>query len=582
MDSKRLRHKALRDACQAELSKQTRFLDKWQTVNEKTLSQEEETMRRQLERLQKDKARFSLENEMKEQYRGKRRFSEYDSHNEQMIRRSSFSSYLPKIADKSSFHSNEALLNQPRSHRQLKIESEALAQASQNSLQGVPKDSVTKFPKIHKHDKHHLTKERRKSMPAGHVYPRKEKQQLSEKGKKKHSTMPMIIVTDMTSSPAEDQVVLFQDDRVNSQSEALGSKHALDKNRQSSERRVSLHDQDRHDFRGSQKRLDRQQHKSNDSLARGSHQYIDHHDHVNETEELTSLYDMAIQTVASAHESAFTQVQDVHRRSIPNWKDDTKFPDAKQMDLSSLQELETMLKDARQYNTRKQREGDYGLHTAENRQQRRRLQFLEEILQALSGEHVVEFDPMEMLQCGYLRLSKSNIDRLEHMVRDLGIDPGIHAHSDVSDHDIWQELRELRQNEALEREREREQYQKEAHGRRSRQSMRRVSSDIKQQVPIHMPSSVCSDTSACCELNFTCEFLAQNSHMRRRTKISYEWTGISRMMCPIVVTEGSPYHHAAAIPYVIPQDTTIGVTFVTSTPHTQSAISMGKMESRLI
>ncbi|XP_033755347.1 uncharacterized protein LOC117338200 [Pecten maximus] len=481
MDMRKLNYKALRDAGQPELSKQKRFLEKLQTDTEKNLCQRENTMRQQLERLQQDKERFSLE------YQGKRRFSESDSHNER-LRRHSFSSQLPKIADKS-FHSSEGLSNQPKSHRQLKMESAGQAQASQDSIRGISKTSSTKFPKIHEGDKHQY-KDRRKSMPADLVNANKEKRRRVE-FQKKHQSLPIIVVTDCTCSPEVEQI-LSHEDRADHQQEHLPSKRTVEKNHQfvdrrssqhgqGMERRLSQHGQERHDAKGGHQHIERLHRtgsfrKSNESLSRGSHRYMDHHDHMDDTEELTSLYDMAIQTVSSANESAFTQVQDVHKRAMPNWKDETKFPDAKQMDLSSLQELETMLKEARQYNTRKQKESDYRLHTAENRQQKRRLQFLEEILQALSGGSGIEFNPMDMLQCGYLRLSKSNIERLEHMVRATGVDPGIHAHSDVSDHDIWKELRELRQQEALER----EQLQKETAGQRSRQSALIARSDLKQ------------------------------------------------------------------------------------------------------
>ncbi|OWF34735.1 hypothetical protein KP79_PYT14132 [Mizuhopecten yessoensis] len=318
-------------------------------------------------------------------------------------------------------------------------------------------------------DKH---RDRRKSMPADSVYASIERRHHGDKRKKKQHAGPMIVVTDCACSPEADIILSMDDHNDQDGHDAKASYHYLDglqhggsKKSVDSVARGSHHYMD-HDARGSHQHLDQLHHVGG---RRGSHHYTDHHDH--DTEELTTLYDMAIQTVASANEFAFTQVQDVHKRAMPNWKDETKIPDAKQMDLSSLQELETLLKDARQYNTRKQKESDYGLHTAENRQQRRRLQFLEEILQALSDNHGAKFDPMEMLQCGYLRLSKSNVERLEHMVRESGVDPGIHAHSDVLNEDIWNELRELRQKEALER----EQLEKEVAGRKSRHSARRGS-----------------------------------------------------------------------------------------------------------
>ncbi|XP_069113500.1 trichohyalin-like isoform X2 [Argopecten irradians] len=469
MDLRKHIHKALRDACQTELSKQKRYIEKWQADTEKNLCQQENSMRQQLERLQQDKERYLLEAELKEQYQGKRRFSESDS---ERFRRHSFTSQLPKIGNKLIFNSKEELINQPRSHRQLRIASAIQAQVSQESIRGDSKSSVTRLPKIHKDEEKHQ-KDRRKSMPAVPTIvvtdytccP--EEEFVFSHGTEKDDGHPLTTKTsDEKSQPLVDRRSSYQSPRMDRRSSDNSQMMERKRSGHGIERRSS---HDRHDYRGSHQHLDRMHHKkSTDSFSKGRH--IGHHDHMNDTEELTSLYDMAIQTVASANESAFTQVHDIHRRSIPNWKDDTKFPDAKQMDLSSLQELENMLRDARQYNTRKQKESDYGLHTAENRQQRRRLQFLEEILQALSGNEAAKFDPLEMLHCCYLRLSKSNIERLEQMVRESGIDPGIHAHSDVTDLDIWQELRDLRKREAEEK----EQLQKEAAGRRSRQSIKQT------------------------------------------------------------------------------------------------------------
>lgn len=50
-----------------------------------------------------------------------------------------------------------------------------------------------------------------------------------------------------------------------------------------------------------------------------------------------------------------------------------------------------------------------------------------------------------MLACGYLRLSKHNIETLENMIKDSGHDPGIHAHSDVREYDLWADIK--RENE---------------------------------------------------------------------------------------------------------------------------------------
>lgn len=51
---------------------------------------------------------------------------------------------------------------------------------------------------------------------------------------------------------------------------------------------------------------------------------------------------------------------------------------------------------------------------------------------------------IQVLQCSYLRLSQSNVQTLEEMIRERGGDPGIHIHTDVTDIDIWKGLREER------------------------------------------------------------------------------------------------------------------------------------------
>jgi hypothetical protein len=51
------------------------------------------------------------------------------------------------------------------------------------------------------------------------------------------------------------------------------------------------------------------------------------------------------------------------------------------------------------------------------------------------------FTPRELLNCSYLRLSKSNVEELEQMIRDGGEDPGLHYHSDLSNYDLFSELR---------------------------------------------------------------------------------------------------------------------------------------------
>ena len=88
---------------------------------------------------------------------------------------------------------------------------------------------------------------------------------------------------------------------------------------------------------------------------------------------------------------------------------------------------------------------DQGHCHSQSRNQRKRLEHIEAILEKLSRHSATKFDPQEMLACGYLRLSKHNIETLENMIKDSGHDPGIHAHSDVREYDLWADIK--RENE---------------------------------------------------------------------------------------------------------------------------------------
>ena len=85
---------------------------------------------------------------------------------------------------------------------------------------------------------------------------------------------------------------------------------------------------------------------------------------------------------------------------------------------------------------------------------------------------------LQILQCSYLRLSKSNIETLEKMCREQGVDPGIHVHKDVTDYNIWEGLKGERRDSldaqaAIEAQREerRESLTVPGHGRMGRESL---------------------------------------------------------------------------------------------------------------
>lgn len=86
------------------------------------------------------------------------------------------------------------------------------------------------------------------------------------------------------------------------------------------------------------------------------------------------------------------------------------------------------------------RNKDQHLGKTAERQQRRRLEYLMQLLEELHGKQKPEFTPSEILNCGYLRLSKSNVETLEDMIRESGKDPGIHVHSDTTNINIFENL----------------------------------------------------------------------------------------------------------------------------------------------
>ncbi|BFZ19772.1 hypothetical protein BsWGS_22812 [Bradybaena similaris] len=62
--------------------------------------------------------------------------------------------------------------------------------------------------------------------------------------------------------------------------------------------------------------------------------------------------------------------------------------------------------------------------------------------------------PEEALQCAWLRLSKKQVATLEELIKQQGKEPGLHAHSDVSNYDVFAEIREIRNREKVLKEEE--------------------------------------------------------------------------------------------------------------------------------
>ncbi|GFO49284.1 hypothetical protein PoB_007578900 [Plakobranchus ocellatus] len=55
--------------------------------------------------------------------------------------------------------------------------------------------------------------------------------------------------------------------------------------------------------------------------------------------------------------------------------------------------------------------------------------------------------PEEVLACHYLRLNQDQVAFLEDAIRKKGADPGIHVHMDVTNYDVFSEIRRLRNSQ---------------------------------------------------------------------------------------------------------------------------------------
>ncbi|KAH3778778.1 uncharacterized protein LOC127845544 [Dreissena polymorpha] len=168
-------------------------------------------------------------------------------------------------------------------------------------------------------------------------------------------------------------------------------------------------------------------------------------DAAEDTRRLQQLYNQAIQTVQAADTTV--PMGDPHLGSCtrcpkPRRPSDPGAP----FDIAALKELENILNDARNYSARKPTTEDHYRHdVCSNRAQKKRIQHLEQALNRLNHDwEAPEIDPEKVLQCSYLRLSKSNVQTLEEMIRQRGNDPGIHIHTDLTGIDIWKGLREER------------------------------------------------------------------------------------------------------------------------------------------
>ncbi|ESO85071.1 hypothetical protein LOTGIDRAFT_235933 [Lottia gigantea] len=158
----------------------------------------------------------------------------------------------------------------------------------------------------------------------------------------------------------------------------------------------------------------------------------DHDDHVsspgshsrvskNNTSSMRNIYDEAIQKITTVHDpsprfsennstSSMQSESRRHRNSVD------KLPE---IDKHAFRDLENIVKEA------KQRKKEVGASNYASRHNRRRLQHLEQLLEELRPRVKAEipFDPVSILECRYLRLSKANVENLENMIREKGMDP---------------------------------------------------------------------------------------------------------------------------------------------------------------
>ncbi|CAG2221867.1 unnamed protein product [Mytilus edulis] len=166
---------------------------------------------------------------------------------------------------------------------------------------------------------------------------------------------------------------------------------------------------------------------------------------VTAAEEEASFYTMAMSSASNRDE--FHAVTDTKSRRRGSQPSTIPTGGKHYIDLARLKEVEELLYETSQFR-RKQKSATPDSHTA--RVQMRRLDRLKEILDSMKKKpEAPTFKPMEMLNCSYLRLSKSNVEELEDMVRKAGMDPGIHVHSDLTGYDLFADLK--REAEAAQR-----------------------------------------------------------------------------------------------------------------------------------
>ncbi|XP_052817989.1 PH domain-containing protein DDB_G0275795-like [Mya arenaria] len=161
---------------------------------------------------------------------------------------------------------------------------------------------------------------------------------------------------------------------------------------------------------------------------------------------LKQLYNQAIETVQNADE---TTILEDRRMSQTKGLRSRRLSDADPasvLDIHAIKELEMILNEARNYSNRKPiTEDHHRLDVGSNRAQKKRIEHLEQVLRRLNhSTEQADIEPEKILQCSYLRLSKANVETLESMIREKGIDPGIHIHSDVTDIDIWDGIQDER------------------------------------------------------------------------------------------------------------------------------------------
>ncbi|VDI79309.1 Hypothetical predicted protein [Mytilus galloprovincialis] len=366
------------------LKKVTEHLDKWQNVAERDIERQEQNVRKKLDYYEKEKDKYKI-------YVSECEEDDTDS-------RGHCSGLSGGLTNKKSFHARPKSgerISGPRSGRRATIELSSprslfeLKKASSTALALDKEHSMTNLEKKKKHEK--LTSE--KVSDKCSTFLKADDLRAGRQRRKSLpanvSGIPLLLVTD--ESGVSDMALTHETQEKSAHEKSVMAKQ--------------------------------------NALGKGKA--------VPAAEEEASFYTMAMSSASNRDE--FHAVTDTKSRRRGSQPSTIPTGGKHYIDLARLKEVEELLYETSQFR-RKQKSATPDSHTA--RVQMRRLDRLKEILDSLKKKpEAPTFKPMEMLNCSYLRLSKSNVEELEDMVRKAGMDPGIHVHSDLSGYDLFADLK---------------------------------------------------------------------------------------------------------------------------------------------